>query len=81
VRWETTPAPNTERWRGLLIEPAQLGRTNARGIPSVARLALLLRAHRDESRLARPAPLAQAIVFALAAAIGRLGGASGERVP
>jgi mannose-6-phosphate isomerase-like protein (cupin superfamily) len=80
VRWETTPALRAERWMGLLIEFAQLGRTNARGVPPLPQLALLLRAHRDEFRLARPSPLVQAIVFGLAAAIGRLRGASGERV-
>lgn len=80
VRWETTPALNTERWMGLVLALAQRGRTNGRGVPSLPQLALLLRAHHEEFRLCAPPPVVQALLFPPLALVGRALGWRGDRL-
>lgn len=72
VRWETRPALTTERMFEAMFGLATRGAVDARGVPGLLDLAVLLRRHRGEFRLSRPTPAVQAIVFGALAPVGRL---------
>jgi quercetin dioxygenase-like cupin family protein len=75
ARWETRPALGTERLFASLHAFAAAGAVNARGVPPLLDLAVLVPRHWDELRLSRPAPAVQRLVFGvlgpLARALGR----------
>jgi hypothetical protein len=72
VRWETRPALTTERMFEAMFGLATRGAVDARGVPGLLDMAVLLRRHRREFRLSRPAPAVQAIVFGTLAPVARL---------
>ena len=51
---------------------AQDGKTNARGLPNLLQLALLVPDFRDFIRFTRPPPIVQSLLFAILAPIARL---------
>lgn len=75
ARWETRPALGTERLFESLHAFAAAGAVNARGVPPLLDLAVLVPRHWDELRLTSPAPAVQRLVFGvlgpLARALGR----------
>ncbi|GLC27867.1 cupin domain-containing protein [Roseisolibacter agri] len=75
ARWETRPALGTERLFEALHAFAASGAVDARGVPPLLDLAVLVPRHWDEMRLTRPAPAVQRLVFGilgpLARALGR----------
>jgi quercetin dioxygenase-like cupin family protein len=72
VRWEVRPALATERMFEALFGLAARGDVNARGVPGLLDMSVLLRRHRGEFRLTRPAPVVQGVVFGALAPVGRL---------
>jgi quercetin dioxygenase-like cupin family protein len=75
ARWETRPALGTERLFASLHAFAAAGAVDARGVPPLLDLAVLVPRHWGEVRLTRPAPAVQRVVFGvlgpLARALGR----------
>ena len=78
MRWVTEPALRTEEFFRSVFALASGGRANASGTPSKLDLAVLMRRHRDEIRLARPAPAVQGVLFGALAAVGRVLGRGGR---
>lgn len=68
---ELTPALRFESLVETLAALAADGHTNAAGIPSPLRLAVIARAHFDTARLAFPPGPVQRVLFSLAAPLGR----------
>jgi quercetin dioxygenase-like cupin family protein len=71
-RCDVTPALRFETFLETLFGLAADGKTNAKGLPNPLQLAVLMRAYRDELRLARPAPAVQTLMFGPLAVAGRL---------
>jgi len=71
-RCEVTPALRFETFIETLFGLASDGKTDAKGFPGTLQLAVLMRAYRDEVRLARPAPAIQDLLFGPLAMVGRL---------
>jgi quercetin dioxygenase-like cupin family protein len=72
VTWQVRPALRTESLFRTAFGLAQDGLVNARGIPNLLQLAVLLRAHDAEFRLAKPPHAVQKVLFGVLAPIGRL---------
>jgi quercetin dioxygenase-like cupin family protein len=75
ARWETRPALDTERLFEALYGLAASGAVNARGVPCLLDLAVLLPRHEAELRVTRPGPATQRLVFG---ALGPLARALGK---
>lgn len=73
-RCEVTPALRFETFIETFFGLASDGKTDRRGMPNPLQVAVLMRAYRDEVRLARPSPAVQALLFAPLAVVGRLVG-------
>ena len=78
ARWETRPALGTERLFASLHAFAAAGAVDARGVPALLDLAVLVPRHWGEMRLTRPAPAVQRLVFGL---LGPLARALGRGTP
>lgn len=70
-RVEVTPALRFETFIETLFGLASDGRTDGKGIPDPLQLAVLMRAYREEIRLARPSPAIQTLLFGPLAMVGR----------
>jgi mannose-6-phosphate isomerase-like protein (cupin superfamily) len=77
ARWETRPALDTGRLLGALFGFAERGEVNARGVPSLLDLAVLVPRHWNELRLTRPSPVVQWMVLGPLYPIGRMLGRGG----
>ncbi len=77
---EIRPALQFEALAETLFHLAAAGKTNARGLPSPLRLAVIAEAYSDTVRAARPSPRLQRLVLALAAPFGRVLGYGPVRV-
>jgi len=73
-RCEVTPALRFETFIETFFGLASDGKTDRRGMPNPLQVAVLMRAYRDEIRLARPSPAVQSLLFAPLAVVGRLVG-------
>ena len=73
-RCEVTPALHFETFIETLFGLASDGKTDDKGFPDPLQLAVLMRAYREEVRLARPSPAVQALLFGPLAIVGRLMG-------
>jgi quercetin dioxygenase-like cupin family protein len=73
-RCEVAPALRFETLLETIFGLASDGKTDDRGLPSPLQLAVLMRAYREEIRLARPSPAAQSLLFGPLAIAGRLVG-------
>ncbi|HEX2188858.1 MAG TPA: cupin domain-containing protein [Longimicrobiaceae bacterium] len=71
VRWETRPALGTERFFETFFALARAGRTDARGVPGLLQLAVLVPAFREEIRLTKPPAAVQRVVFGALAPLAR----------
>lgn len=78
VRVEVRPAARFEAMILNLFGLAQDGKTNARGLPNLLQLALLLREFRDVIRFTRPPQVVQAALFGALAPLARLLGYQGS---
>jgi quercetin dioxygenase-like cupin family protein len=78
VRVEVRPAARFEALMLNLLGLAQDGKTNARGLPNLLQLALLVREFRDVIRFTRPPQVVQAVLFAMLAPLARLVGYQGS---
>jgi len=65
VRWKVKPALNTEYLLETTSGLAQHNKTNAKGIPPLLQVAVLMYAFTNVFRLAKPSYLMQMIVFTL----------------
>ncbi|MES2521754.1 MAG: cupin domain-containing protein [Gemmatimonadota bacterium] len=72
ARWETRPALGTERLFESLHAFAMAGAVNARGVPPLLDLAVLVPRHWNELRLTEPPPAVQRLVFGVLGPIARL---------
>jgi quercetin dioxygenase-like cupin family protein len=72
VRVEVRPAARFEALMLNLFGLAQDGKTNARGLPNLLQLALLVREFRDVIRFTRPPQVVQAVLFGALAPLARL---------
>lgn len=72
VRVEVRPADRFEALMLNLFGLAQDGKTNARGLPNLLQLALLVREFRDVIRFTRPPQIVQAIRLGALAPLARL---------
>jgi len=73
-RCEVTPALRFETLIETLFGLASDGKTNDKGLPNPLQMAVLMRAYRQEVRLARPAPAVQDLLFGPLALVGRVMG-------
>lgn len=71
-RCEVTPALHFETFLETFFGLASDGKTNAKGLPNLLQLAVLMRAYHDEVRLARPSPAVQSLLFGPLSIVGRL---------
>jgi quercetin dioxygenase-like cupin family protein len=71
VRIEVRPAARFEAMILNLFGLAQDGRTNARGLPNLLQLALLVREFRDVIRFTRPPQAVQAVLFGVLTPLAR----------
>ena len=71
VGHQVTPALRFETFLETFFGLAVDGKTNEKGLPNPLQLAVLMRAYRDEVRLARPSPAVQALLFGPLAVLGR----------
>jgi quercetin dioxygenase-like cupin family protein len=78
VRVEVRPAARFEVMILNLFGLAQDGKTNARGLPNLLQLALLVREFRDVIRFTRPPQVVQAVLFGALAPFARLLGYQGS---
>jgi quercetin dioxygenase-like cupin family protein len=72
VRLEVRPAARFEAMMLNLFGLAQDGRTNARGLPNLLQLALLVREFRDVIRFTRPPQVVQLVLFGALTPVARL---------
>src|SRR5262245_14343022 len=72
VRVEVRPAARFEALMLNLFGLAQDGKTNARGLPNLLQLALLVREFGDVIRFTRPPQVVQAVLFSVLAPLARL---------
>jgi mannose-6-phosphate isomerase-like protein (cupin superfamily) len=73
-RCEVAPALRFETFLETLFGLASDGKTNHQGMPNLLQLAVLMRAYRDEVRLARPSPAVQSLLFGPLAVLGGMMG-------
>jgi quercetin dioxygenase-like cupin family protein len=78
VRIEVRPAARFEAMILNLFGLAQDGRTNARGLPNLLQLALLVREFRDVIRFTRPPQAVQAVLFGVLTPLARQLGYQGS---
>jgi quercetin dioxygenase-like cupin family protein len=78
VRVEVCPAARFEALILNLFGLAQDGRTNARGLPNLLQLALIVREFRDVIRFTRPPQFVQTVLFGGLAPLARLLGYRGN---
>jgi mannose-6-phosphate isomerase-like protein (cupin superfamily) len=79
VLGELRPALRTENFFETFFGLAQDGKVSPKtGLPNLLRMALVMRAYRNELILARPPRFAQTVLFGFLAVIGRLFGYQGE---
>lgn len=78
VRVEVRPAARFEAMILNFFGLAQDGRTDARGLPGLLQLALLVREFRDVIRFTRPPQVVQTVLFGLLAPVARAMGYRGS---
>jgi mannose-6-phosphate isomerase-like protein (cupin superfamily) len=81
ARWEVRPALRTEEMMETVFGLAQDGHVDAKGMPSMLRIAPIALRHGQEFRLAKPPWAVQLPVLALLSPIARLRGYSGRYEP
>lgn len=69
---EVRPALHFEELLGTMFALAEGGKTNAKGMPNVLRLAVVAQAYADTIRLPFPPAVLQRLALGLAAPVGRL---------
>jgi quercetin dioxygenase-like cupin family protein len=74
VNWQVQPALKTEQLFETTYAWAQAGKVNARRVPGLLQLALLLRTYDNELRLASPPRIIQQLLFGSLALIAGLRG-------
>lgn len=72
VNWQTRPALNTEAFFETVWGLARDGKTDARGVPNLLRVAMIAREYDEEFRLASPPRAVQQVIFGSLAPVGRL---------
>lgn len=72
MNWQTRPALDTGAFFEAMWGLAKDGKTNESGAPNPLRAAVIIRAHADEFRLARPPWPAQKVVLGVLASIGKM---------
>ncbi len=78
VRVEVSPAARFEAMILNFFGLAQDGKTDARGLPGLLQLALLVREFRDAIRFTRPPQVVQTVLFGLPAPVARMMGYRGS---
>jgi len=71
LRWETRPALRTEYFFEEIFALAAQGRVNARGVPGLRDLAVLMPKYASEIRVTHPPQFVQRVVFGVARLVAR----------